>query len=70
MKRYFPLTAAFMATALAADIPVHQVVLYKSGVGYFERTGMLARRIRPLGFQDVGYERRAQVAHHHRSARR
>jgi hypothetical protein len=41
MKRYFPLTAAFMATALAADIPIHEVILYKSGVGYFERTGAL-----------------------------
>ncbi len=41
MKRYFPLTAAFMATALAADLPIHQVVLYKSGVGYFERGGTL-----------------------------
>src|SRR5579872_4380859 len=41
MKRYFPLTAAFMATTLAADIPIHEVILYKSGVGYFERTGAL-----------------------------
>src|SRR6202162_3898710 len=41
MKRYFPLTAVFMATALAADIPIHEVILYKSGVGYFERTGAL-----------------------------
>src|SRR5580704_13385252 len=41
MKRYFPLTAAFMATALAADIPIHEVILYKSGVGYFERNGAL-----------------------------
>jgi hypothetical protein len=41
MKRYFPLTAAFMATALAADVPIHEVILYKSGVGYFERTGAL-----------------------------
>jgi len=33
--------AATMSTALAADIPVHEVVLYKSGVGYFERGGLL-----------------------------
>jgi hypothetical protein len=36
-----PLMAAFAATALAADIPVREVVLYKSGVGYFERGGLL-----------------------------
>jgi hypothetical protein len=30
-----------MATALAADIPIHEVLLYKSGVGYFERAGTL-----------------------------
>jgi hypothetical protein len=42
MKRLFPLTAVCMATALAADIPIHQVILYKSGVGYFERAGTLS----------------------------
>jgi hypothetical protein len=41
MKRLFPLTAACMATALAADIPIREVILYKSGVGYFERSGTL-----------------------------
>jgi hypothetical protein len=35
------LMAAFVATALAADIPIREVVLYKSGVGYFERGGLL-----------------------------
>lgn len=35
------LMAAFVATTLGADIPVHEVVLYKSGVGYFERGGLL-----------------------------
>jgi len=29
------------ATVLAADLPVKQVVLYKHGVGFFERTGTL-----------------------------
>ena len=29
------------AGALAADLPVKQVVLYKHGVGFFERTGNL-----------------------------
>ena len=48
MRRYLSLTtglgslvAAFVATALAADIPVREVILYKSGVGYFERGGLL-----------------------------
>ena len=41
MKRYIPLTTAFLATAFAADIPIHEVILYKSGVGYFERMGSL-----------------------------
>jgi hypothetical protein len=41
MKRLFPLTAVCMATALAADIPIREVTLYKSGVGYFGRAGTL-----------------------------
>src|SRR5437762_14195590 len=38
------LTVALFASALAvaADLPVRQVVLYKHGVGYFERSGQLA----------------------------
>jgi hypothetical protein len=36
------LTAVCLASALAADIPIHQVILYKSGVGYFERAGALS----------------------------
>src|SRR5206468_2542801 len=37
------LTVALFASALAvaADLPVRQVVLYKHGVGYFERAGQL-----------------------------
>jgi hypothetical protein len=35
------LVTALAATALAADIPIREVVLYKSGVGYFERGGLL-----------------------------
>jgi hypothetical protein len=31
-----------MTAVMAADLPVKQVVLYKSGVGYFERAGRLA----------------------------
>jgi hypothetical protein len=33
--------AVFMANAMAADIPIREVILYKSGVGYFERAGTL-----------------------------
>ena len=36
------MTAAFsIAAAHAADLPVRQVILYKNGVGYFERAGQL-----------------------------
>ncbi|MBV9767993.1 MAG: hypothetical protein JOZ32_00340, partial [Bryobacterales bacterium] len=46
MTRYFLLAAVFLFTAwlseaAAADIPVREVILYKSGVGYFERAGTL-----------------------------
>ncbi len=41
MKRFFPLIAVSMAAAMAADIPIREVILYKSGVGYFERAGTL-----------------------------
>jgi hypothetical protein len=36
------LLLAFAGLSLAADLPVKQVVLYKHGVGYFERAGRLA----------------------------
>lgn len=39
MKLATVLSAAILATASAADLPVRQVVLYKHGVGYFERAG-------------------------------
>src|SRR5271166_3119689 len=42
MKRLLPLTAVCMSTALAADIPIREIILYKSGVGYFERAGTLS----------------------------
>ena len=41
MRRTLPLLAVLVSTALAADIPVREVTLYKSGVGYFERGGTL-----------------------------
>jgi hypothetical protein len=41
MRKLLPVAAAFMSTMLAADIPIREVILYKSGVGYFERAGSL-----------------------------
>ena len=46
MRRYLPLltaflSAAFLITLRAADLPIREVILYKSGVGYFERGGTL-----------------------------
>lgn len=41
MRRFFPLVAVSLSSLLAADIPIREVVLYKSGVGYFERGGTL-----------------------------
>src|SRR5215469_4564110 len=43
MKRWvIVLLAAALAAASAADLPVKTVVLYKHGVGFFEREGTLA----------------------------
>lgn len=47
MRPYLPLVSVFLATVLpfpsvAADLPIREVILYKSGVGYFERAGTLA----------------------------
>src|SRR5437588_8755787 len=39
---YFLILAITAAAAFGADLPVKQVVLYKHGVGYFERSGELA----------------------------
>ena len=41
MKILVPLAAAAAASLIAADLPIRQVILYKSGVGYFERSGTL-----------------------------
>ena len=41
MKPSFLLAGALAAGAFAADLPVREVILYKSGVGYFERAGAL-----------------------------
>src|ERR1051325_6219188 len=42
MKRSFSCWLLMIASAFAADLPVRQVILYKHGVGYFERSGSLA----------------------------
>src|SRR3984957_4250889 len=41
MRRTLPLLAAFLSPVMAADIPIREVILYKSGVGYFDRGGTL-----------------------------
>ncbi len=41
MRRFLPIPAAFLATAMAADLPIREVILFKHGVGYFERAGEL-----------------------------
>jgi hypothetical protein len=46
MRRYLPVLTAFVLTGFlytiyAADLPIREVILYKSGVGYFERGGTL-----------------------------
>src|SRR5258707_1992836 len=42
MRRFLPFLACTMTAVMAADLPVKQVVSYKSGVGYFDRAGRLA----------------------------
>src|ERR1041384_8138302 len=42
MKSYLAICATLaLSIAAAADLPVRQVVLYKHGVGFFERSGKL-----------------------------
>src|SRR5215467_8858420 len=41
MRQFLPICALLAAGARAADLPVRQVILYKHGVGYFERAGQL-----------------------------
>ena len=41
MRRFLFLMTALVTGAMAADVPIREVVLYKSGVGYFERGGLL-----------------------------
>ena len=42
MIRYLSVTAAFLVTTMAADLPIRTIVIYKNGLGYFERRGQLA----------------------------
>jgi hypothetical protein len=42
MIRTIPICFLLFTTAIAADLPVRDVILYKSGVGYFARSGQLA----------------------------
>lgn len=42
MRRFLPCIALLMTCVIGAELPVREVVLYKSGVGYFERSGRLA----------------------------
>src|SRR5208283_3241907 len=42
MIRIIPVCFLLFTTAIAADLPVREVILYKSGVGYFARSGQLA----------------------------
>src|SRR5260370_30206639 len=41
MMRQIAMILAFAAATAAADLPVREVVLFKHGVGYFERGGTL-----------------------------
>src|SRR5579862_1975393 len=42
MKKSIAIGLACLLSLAAADLPVRQVILYKHGVGYFERSGQLA----------------------------
>jgi hypothetical protein len=42
IRRIASILSLLISTALAADLPVREVILYKSGVGYFARSGQLA----------------------------
>jgi hypothetical protein len=42
MRQIISVVILLTTAALAADLPVREVILYKSGVGYFARSGQLA----------------------------
>jgi len=57
--------------ARAADLPVREVILYKHGVGYFERSGELkAGETARLDFKAEDMNDGAEVSHAHRPRRR
>ena len=41
MRLFIPVLSVTMSVAMAAELPVREVILYKHGVGYFERSGDL-----------------------------
>src|SRR5947209_9439969 len=41
MKRYLSAISLTLSFAMAAELPVREVILYKHGVGYFNRAGDL-----------------------------
>src|SRR5579863_6138442 len=41
LKRTLWLPCVVLSTAFAADLPIREVILYKHGVGFFERAGEL-----------------------------
>lgn len=41
MRLLFPAVAQLMAVSMAAELPVREVILYKNGIGFFERSGRL-----------------------------
>jgi hypothetical protein len=43
MRKLLPGLSVALSISMAAELPVREVVLYKHGVGYFERAGDLAR---------------------------
>src|SRR5579884_1979648 len=42
MRRIVAVVSIFLSVSVAAELPVREIVLYKSGVGFFERSGRLA----------------------------
>lgn len=41
LRKFIPMIATTLAVAQAADLPVHEVILFKHGVGFFSRSGDL-----------------------------
>ncbi len=41
IRGFFPVVCFYIGTTFAADLPIREVILYKHGVGFFERGGKL-----------------------------